>query len=83
MQVTIKKWGNSQGIILPKEIMELMNAKIGDALDAVIDNGKLTLQPAKKKFTHKTLEERMDETGLQLSFGHEIEWGESRGSELW
>ena len=66
-----------------KEIMELMNAKIGDALDAVIDNGKLTLQPAKKQFTHKTLEERMDETGLQLSFGPEIEWGESRGSELW
>lgn len=83
MQVSIKKWGNSQGIILPKEIIELMNAKIGDALDAVIDNGKLTLQPAKKQFTHKTLEERMDETGLQLSFGPEIEWGESRGSELW
>ena len=83
MQVSIKKWGNSQGIILPKEIMELMDAKIGDALDAVIDNGKLTLQPTHKQFTHKTLEERMAETGLKLSFGREIEWGESRGSELW
>ncbi len=80
MQLAIKKWGNSQGIILSKEIMDLLNAHIGDSLDASIENGDLVL---KKRFRHKSLEERVKESGKPLSFGAEVEWGERRGSELW
>ena len=80
MQLAIKKWGNSQGIILSKELLDMLNAKIGDALDAVFEDGNLVL---KKQMKHKTLEERMAESGLGLSFGPEIDWGESRGNELW
>ena len=32
---------------------------------------------------HKTLEERIAESGVPLTFGEEIDWGESRGTELW
>ncbi|MBE5902637.1 MAG: AbrB/MazE/SpoVT family DNA-binding domain-containing protein [Lachnospiraceae bacterium] len=80
MQVAIKKWGNSQGIILSKELMELLNAHIGDSLDAAFENGNLIL---KKQKMHKTLEERIAESGTPLTFGEEIDWGESRGTELW
>ena len=80
MQFSIKKWGNSQGIIISKEVMELLNAQVGDALDASFEDGNLVL---KKKRKHKTLEERIEESGVPLSFGEEIDWGESRGTELW
>ena len=83
MQLAIKKWGNSQGIILSKEIMDMLNAHIGDALEATFENGDLILQAPKKQYKHRTLEERMKESGLSLSFGDEINWGESRGNELW
>ena len=83
MQLAIKKWGNSQGIILSKEIMEMLNAHIGDSLEAAFDNGNLILKVSEKQIKHKTLEERMKESGLPLTFGDEIDWGESRGNELW
>ena len=47
MQVAIKKWGNRQGIILSKELMELLNAHIGDSLDAAFENGNLILKKQK------------------------------------
>ena len=82
-QLAIKKWGNSQGIILSKEIMEMLNAHIGDALEATFENGNLILKSPEKQIKHRTLEERMEESGLPLAFGEEIDWGESRGNELW
>lgn len=83
MQVAIKRWGNSQGIILSKEIMSMLNAQIGDHLDITFENGNMILKNQRKQIKHKTLRERMDESGMSLSFGPEVDWGESRGSELW
>lgn len=80
MQIAIKKWGNSQGIIISKEMMDLLGTRVGDELEASVEEDRLILT---KRFKHKTLEERMEETGLPLKFGPEIEWGESKGSELW
>ena len=34
-------------------------------------------------FVHKSLEERIEESGEPLSFGEEIDWGEPRGTELY
>ena len=83
MQVAIKRWGNSQGIILSKEIMSMLNAQIGDHFDITFENGNMILKNQRKQIKHKTLRERMDESGMSLSFGPEVDWGESRGSELW
>lgn len=77
MQVRIKKWRNNQGIILSKERMKLLNAHIGNSLNAAFENENLIIKK------HKTLEERIAESGVSLTFGEEIDWGESRGAELW
>ena len=37
MNVTVRKIGNSEGVILPKEVLERMNVKAGDELE-VIEN---------------------------------------------
>ena len=77
MRVRIKKWRKNQGIILSKERVKLLNAHIGDSLNAAFENGNFIIK------NHKTLEERIAESGVPLTFGEEIDWGESRGTELW
>jgi len=52
MIATLKKWGNSTGIRIPKEVMEISNIKLNDELEVFAFNGGLTLQvTGKKKFS--------------------------------
>ena len=37
----------------------------------------------KEKPAHKTLEERVEESGLPLEFSSELDWGEPEGSEVY
>lgn len=45
MNVTIRKIGNSEGIIIPKEVLDRMGLKAGDQLQMNEDNGQLQLVP--------------------------------------
>ncbi|MDE9454607.1 AbrB/MazE/SpoVT family DNA-binding domain-containing protein [Xenorhabdus bovienii] len=49
MSVTIKKWGNSQGIIIPANILNKIGVKIGQVMDLTVDEGKIVLSPSKRK----------------------------------
>jgi len=40
-EVTISKWGNSQGVRIPKEIIESFNVHIGDKMKVSIENNRL------------------------------------------
>jgi len=52
MTTVLKKWGNSTGIRIPKEAMEISNIKLNDELEVIAFNGGLTLQvTGKKKFS--------------------------------
>ncbi len=53
MNVTIRKIGNSEGIIIPKEILERLNLKSGDAVDFIETEGSLTIRPANDKFARQ------------------------------
>ena len=45
MNVTIRKIGNSEGVILPKEVLESLGLKSGDTLELrQVDNGIELLQ---------------------------------------
>lgn len=45
MNVTIRKIGNSEGIIIPKEVLERLGLKAGDEFSVTEENGQLTLVP--------------------------------------
>jgi putative addiction module antidote len=45
MNVTIRKIGNSEGIIIPKEILDRMGVKAGDELTLHEKDGQLELVP--------------------------------------
>jgi putative addiction module antidote len=44
MNTTIRKIGNSEGIILPKEILDRMNLKAGDSIVIVQEGDELRLR---------------------------------------
>lgn len=80
MQAQIKKWGNSQGIRLSKEILKSAGIELNEVLDVTISNGAITLT---KSFRHKTLEERAAEFNGKLMLDGEYDWGEPVGREVW
>jgi len=48
MTATISKWGNSQGLRFPKNILEELNLSVGDKIKLLIYNDKIILEPIKK-----------------------------------
>ena len=57
MERTLKitKWGNSQGVRLPKGALNLLSLNIGDELSISIMNGKIILSPVKNEFKFSDL----------------------------
>ena len=50
MNVTLRKIGNSEGVILPKELLDRLNLKAGDTLEAIPTEDGITLRPADDVF---------------------------------
>ena len=77
-QVAIRSWGNSQGIRIPKDILDKMKLKVSDVLDMEIEDDAIVLR---KKFVHKTFEERLAEYDGEISVC-DFAWGEPMGREI-
>lgn len=50
MNVTVRKIGNSEGIIIPKEVLDRMGVKAGDTLELNENSGTLTLRSSDEDF---------------------------------
>jgi len=87
MQTTIVKWGNSQGIRLPKAFLKTIQIAENDPVDVTLENEKIII----KKITiyeHKTTKQRLaDFYGEKLKQNvlsqKEIGWGKPVGKEVW
>lgn len=53
MKTTIRKIGNSEGIIIPKEILERMGLRAGNNIDLSEEAGKLVLKPLDDDFNRQ------------------------------
>lgn len=80
MQAQVKVWGNSQGIRIPKELLQDAGITLNEILDISASDGVITLT---KTFRHRTLEERASEYGGYLNLDGEYDWGEPVGREAW
>ena len=78
MEVQLKPWGNSQGIRIPKSILEKMDLKTSDILEIEVEGGVIILR---KPFIHKTFEERLAEFNGEISVC-DFDWGEPVGREI-
>ena len=57
MQTTIVKWGNSQGVRLPKLLLDSVNLADNDAVEVRAVDDKIIITKANR---HKTLAERLE-----------------------
>lgn len=55
--VTIKKWGNSLGVRIPKSVVDSLNLKINDELEISADLNSLTLKKVKQDQNRMTLQD--------------------------
>lgn len=90
---TLTKWGNSQGLIIPKPICEALGVSVGDKLDLEAGDGNLSIRPQHKKY-ERTKRYTIDELfeGYDGPYkppsdwptqGNEIDWGAPVGKEMW
>ncbi len=49
MTATISKWGNSQGLRFPKDIMKDLHLRVGDKVNIFIENNKIIMEPIEKE----------------------------------
>ena len=87
MQTTIVKWGNSQGVRIPKAFLQNMQITENDPVDMIFENEKIIIKKSDAK-KHKTIRERLMEFyEKEFDQNHpaqkEIDWGEPVGKELW
>ena len=83
MMTTIQKWGNSQGVRLPKAILDALSLQENDAVEIVAENNSIIIKKAiRKRRAQKSLEERFQNyTGNYQC----TEWntGKPVGKEVW
>ncbi len=46
MQSSLKKIGNSAGVLIPKPMLAEIGAKAGDSIDLTVENGRIIMQLA-------------------------------------
>ena len=86
MTSTLQKWGNSNGIRIPKQILTDLDIKVNDELSICSFNDEIII---KKEHKHKTLQDRLEEfykkpiSKIKKLNVDEIDTGYSMGDEIW
>ena len=82
MRASIVKWGNSQGVRLPKTLLESVALSEDDEVELVAEGDRIVIKKANRPTRHRTIQERFEGfTGIYES--PEIDWGEPAGREIW
>ncbi len=76
----IQKWGNSQGIRIPKFILEQINLDTNSDVSISVADDSIIIKKAAKK--HIPLTERFTDYSGEAQSG-EYDWGEPQGEEVW
>ncbi|MCI9122799.1 MAG: AbrB/MazE/SpoVT family DNA-binding domain-containing protein [Eubacterium sp.] len=81
MQVTIQKWGNSQGIRIPKAFLEALGMKENDLVELGRVDDHIVIKKASKKqdLTLEDIFKDYDEAYMAEDF----DWGPPVGKEVW
>lgn len=80
MEARLQKWGNSDGIRIPSNILKSLNLKTNDKVDLKFENDSIIITKPKKEI--KSLEERFAEyNGENLT--KDFNWDEAMGKEIW
>jgi antitoxin MazE len=82
MVTKVQKWGNSQGLRLPKQVLEDARISIGDAVDVTVREGMIVIAPANRVRGKRSLKELVARIPKNYK-AREIDWGKPVGREAW
>ena len=94
MTTNITKWGNSQGIRLPKVLLDNVNMSENDTVEVLAENGVIIIKKAKPAKQYKSLKQHLEEfygediedilkKADEEDSSSEINWGRPKGREIW
>jgi antitoxin MazE len=82
MVTKVQKWGNSQGLRLPRHVLEDAHINIGDDVEITTRDGVIIISPIKRirgKYDIKELLSNIPEDYMP----EEVDWGKPVGKEVW
>ncbi|EPY9097488.1 type II toxin-antitoxin system ChpS family antitoxin [Shigella dysenteriae] len=83
MRITIKRWGNSSGMVIPNVVMKELNLRPGQSVEAQVSNNQLILTPISRRYSLDELLAQCDMNATELS--EQDVWDKSTpaGDEIW
>ncbi len=81
MTAKISKWGNSQGLRMPKDIMDSLHLQVGDNVNIIMLDGKVIIEPIKKEILSYDLNELVSKIPTNYKTSEEFET--IMGKEEW
>jgi antitoxin MazE len=82
MVTRVQKWGNSQGLRLPKEILREVEISVGDLVEMSTHEGVIVIAPAKRIRGRQSLQELVSRIPKNYRT-EEAQWGDPAGNEVW
>jgi antitoxin MazE len=82
MIAKVQKWGNSQGLRFPKDVLKKASISIGQEVDISARNGEIVVKPTMRtrgRYKLKDLVSRMPAHYKPV----EEDWGKPEGREVW
>jgi len=78
---TIRRWGNSAAVRIPRHILSQAKLEEGTDVEIVLlKEGEITLRAVRKRKSIQELFAGYDEGFFQTE---EIDWGKPQGNEVW
>jgi len=93
MMTFIQKWGNSQGIRLPKFMLDQLSFAENEEVEITAERDGILIRKVNKSKDHKSLQQRLEEfykkdieTIIREHGDYdppEVDWGKPAGDEIW
>ena len=87
MRTTLQRWGNSQGVRIPKAIVDSIGVGVGTEVlvELSADRSRITITPASDsrpvRGRHRI--ENLIASSSPEAFKGEYDWGAPKGREVW
>jgi antitoxin MazE len=79
MVTTVQRWGNSLAVRIPKPFAAEAQLSEDSDVDISVEQGRIVITPAKRDWNLAKLLKQISPSNLH----REVEWGDSRGKEIW
>ncbi len=82
MVTRVQKWGNSQGLRLPRQVLAEVEIAVGDEVDVAVREGAIVITPLRRVRGGQDLLALV----RRIPPGYvpeEVDWGPPAGNEVW